>query len=499
MLFSSLPFILGFLPLSFAVYFGLHRQGWMLAARAWLLLASLFFYGWWNPLYLPLILASIGANFFIGRAIGRRRARLLAAGGTPLAAPALLGLGVGLNLLVLAFFKYADFLIGNLNTILVSEYPLPGIVLPLAISFFTFQQIAYLVDCWREGPHDYDFVSYGLFVTFFPQLIAGPIVHHREMMPQFSRRWNQRTDYRNIAAGLFIFTLGLFKKVVIADSFAQWVAPGFDQGVELGFFAAWLTSLSYTFQLYFDFSGYTDMAIGAALLFNIRLPINFNSPYQAVNIQDFWRRWHITLSRFLRDYLYIPLGGSRQGWARTQLSLMLTFVLGGLWHGASWMFVIWGALHGVATVLHRWWQRLGGRMPHWLGWLLTFNFVNIAWVFFRAPDLATALRILAGMAGLNGVILPARLLELFPFLGRLSADFGNWLDLAHWPASLLAYCVAALLAVLLLPNSTQLLGRRGWQVRFASRRWAVVLAALFMFALVKLAVSQDIEFLYFNF
>ena len=251
-------------------------------------------------------------------------------------------LGVVFDLGLLGFFKYADFFVTNFNGLFGASFGLPGIVLPLAISFFTFQQIAYLADCYRQETKEYDFLNYALFVTFFPQLIAGPIVHHKEMMPQFYARRNWLKDYNNISLGLFIFSLGIVKKVLIADTFAKWATAGFDYSATLHFLEAWAASLSYTFQIYFDFSGYTDMAIGAALLFNIRLPINFNSPYKALDIQDFWRRWHMTLSRFLRDYLYIPLGGNRKGVPRTYLNIFITFLFGGLWHGASWMFVIWG-------------------------------------------------------------------------------------------------------------------------------------------------------------
>jgi len=250
--------------------------------------------------------------------------------------------GIAANLLLLAYYKYTHFILENVNLVFGTNYVIPHIVLPLAISFFTFTQIVYLVDSYRGETAEYDLLNYSLFVTFFPHLIAGPIVHHRQIMPQFASRWTLAKRYPNILKGLFIFSIGLFKKVAIADTFAVWADVGFDGGQQLTFFAAWATSLSYTFQLYFDFSGYCDMAIGASLLFNIWLPINFNSPYKALDIQDFWRRWHITLSNFLRDYLYIPLGGNRRSASRTSINLFVTFVLGGLWHGATWMFVIWG-------------------------------------------------------------------------------------------------------------------------------------------------------------
>lgn len=318
------------------------------------------------------------------------------------------------NISLLGYFKYSDFFIENFNLAFDGSIPLLHLALPLAISFFTFQQIAYLVDSYRGETKEYDFLNYALFVTFFPQLIAGPIVHHAEMMPQFANKWNLVKSYKNIALGLFIFSIGLFKKVVIADSFAEIASEGFDKVEILGFAEAWATSLSYTFQLYFDFSGYTDMAIGAALLFNIKIPMNFNSPYKATSIQDFWRRWHITLSRFLKDYIYIPLGGNRKGSLKTSTNLMATFILGGIWHGAGWTFVFWGFLHGIALVVNRIWQNLGFSMPKLLAWFLTFNFINIAWVFFRAKEWDDAMKVLSGMFTFRDITLSHTTIDLHP-------------------------------------------------------------------------------------
>lgn len=498
MLFSSLEFIFAFLPASFVVYFWLNRRRFVLAGKAWLVVSSLFFYAWWNPVYLPLILVSMLFNFVLGNEIGRRRVRQSKGIAARPGAGALLALGVTVNLAALAYFKYANFLVDNINAAAGAALVLPEIVLPLAISFFTFQQIAYLVDCHREGALEYDLLNYALFVTFFPQLIAGPIVHHREVMPQFVAAGNLVKRYRNISIGLFLFTIGLFKKVVVADTFAAWANAGFDGDATLNFSEAWVTSLSYTLQLYFDFSGYTDMALGAALLFNITLPPNFDSPYKATDIRDFWRRWHMTLSRFLRDYLYVPLGGSHHGPYRTYASLFATFVLGGLWHGASWMFVIWGTLHGGAAILHRAWSGAGLRMPDWLGWVLTFNFVNVAWVFFRAESLDSAWRVLRGMAGLEGIVLPGSLVAVLGPVRELGLEFGVWMNPEQWPATSLAAVLAALAFVLFLPNSNEL-SRGAWARHGANRWWAGALGALFTVTVVKAALSSDIEFLYFNF
>lgn len=289
------------------IYFALNKQKLTKASKSFLVFSSLFFYSYWNILYLPLILISMLFNYTIGLTLAKVNKKV--------SNKTLLSIGIISNLALLGYFKYADFFIDNVNFIFSANLPSLNIVLPLAISFFTFQQIAYLVDSYRQQTKEYDFLNYALFVTFFPQLIAGPIVHHKEMMPQFANLKNKLINYKNIALGLFIFSFGLFKKVIIADTFAIWATNGFDNATTLSFIEAWTTSLSYTFQLYFDFSGYTDMAIGLALLFNIKLPINFNSPYKSLNIQEFWRRWHITLSRFLKDYIYIPLGGNRRGGA----------------------------------------------------------------------------------------------------------------------------------------------------------------------------------------
>jgi len=391
MLFNSYIFIFVFLPITFFLYFFLLEKRLVTGAKGLLVFTSLFFYSWWNVAYLPLILGSMLFNYVVGNSLNENLKKVRIHKKT------LLTFGIVANLALLAYFKYTDFFLENFNLLLDGSVPLLHLALPLAISFFTFQQIAYLVDSYRMETAEYDFLNYALFVTFFPQLIAGPIVHHSEMMPQFASRWNLVKNYKNIAMGLFIFSIGLFKKVVIADTFAVWATNGFDKVEVLSFVEGWVTSLSYTFQLYFDFSGYTDMAIGVALLFNIKLPINFNSPYKAVDIQDFWRRWHITLSRFLRDYIYIPLGGNRKGSFRTYTNLLATFILGGIWHGAGWTFVFWGFLHGMALVIHRFWKAIGLSMPKVFGWFITFNFVNIAWVFFRAKEWEDAIKVLKGM------------------------------------------------------------------------------------------------------
>ena len=466
-----------------------------MAAKSFLVAASLLFYSWWNIAYLPLILFSMLFNYLVGNSlngnfqrIGMHRKTLLTA-------------GVLANIALLGYFKYSDFLIDNINLLFDSSVPLLHLTLPLAISFFTFQQIAYLVDSYRGETSEYSFLNYALFVTFFPQLIAGPIVHHSEMMPQFASRWNLVKNYRHIAFGLFIFSVGLFKKVVIADSFAVWATAGFDTAPVLSLIEAWATSLSYTFQLYFDFSGYTDMAIGAALLFNIKLPINFNSPYKALSIQDFWRRWHITLSRFLKDYIYIPLGGNRRGGVRTYANLLATFVIGGIWHGAGWTFLFWGLIHGVALMLHRFWKSLGLSMPAILAWFITFNFVNIAWVFFRAKEWKDALKVLRGMFGQSGIVLPQQLHNQLSFIPSSDTTvFGRVTEHIMGGATLMGWLAAAFVIVLYFPNSNEKFRYPKLNdLAILTTKNAVWYSILFMFSLLYMSISAYSEFIYFNF
>jgi len=404
----------------------------------------------------------------------------------------ILSFGIVSNIALLGYFKYSDFFIENFNLATSSNIELLHLALPLAISFFTFQQISYLVDSYKKETKEYDFLSYALFVTFFPQLIAGPIVHHKEMMPQFAKTRNKVKNYKNIAMGLFIFSIGLFKKVVIADTFATWATAGFNTTTTLNLFEAWATSLSYTFQLYFDFSGYTDMAIGAALLFNIKLPINFNSPYKSTNIQDFWRRWHITLSRFLKDYIYIPLGGNRKGEFRTYNNLMATFIIGGLWHGAGWTFVFWGFLHGVALVIHRVWSKLGFKLWTWVAWFITFNFINIAWVFFRAKEWGDAVKVLSGMITIDNIVLPAKLASKLSFLNEYGISFGAWLGAITGNKWSVVWLFLGFIIILVFKNSTQKLD--DFKLNFKTALWSAIAFVGGVLSLTKVS-----EFLYFNF
>ncbi|HEX7010074.1 MAG TPA: MBOAT family protein [Phycisphaeraceae bacterium] len=404
MLFNSYTFILLFLPVVLAGYALIGRLAARRTAMAWLVLASVIYYGWWNPRYVGLLLASVLANYVTGLLLGAscasRRGRVV------------LGLGVAANLALLGYYKYANFFVDTASALAGTHWHLEPIVLPLAISFFTFQQIAYLVDAYRGEAREYHLIDYALFVTFFPQLIAGPIVHHKEMLPQFTEPGPIRLRASDLSVGVTIFTIGLCKKVLLADEAAAHASPVFaaaDALTPISTLEAWVGVLCYAMQIYFDFSGYSDMAIGAARLFGIKLPLNFHSPYKAASVAEFWRRWHITLSRFLRDYLYIPLGGNRKGKLRRYVNLMITMLLGGLWHGAGWTFVAWGALHGIYLCINHGWaawlrrrrrdQQRRGTAHHLAACGLTFLAVTVAWVFFRAQTWQGAAHLLAAMIG----------------------------------------------------------------------------------------------------
>jgi alginate O-acetyltransferase complex protein AlgI len=516
-LFNSHAFIFLFLPLTALVFFGLGRFSSKLAAGC-LTAVSLFFYGWWNPAYVALLLASILFNFTAGGAIARAHAA-----GAMLRSRRLMQLAIIANLVLLAYYKYANFFIGNLNAVAGTAWNFEQVILPLGISFFTFTQIAFLVDAWQGKVREYNLVHYGLFVTYFPHLIAGPILHHGEMMPQFARREIYRPQYDLIAAGLTLFVLGLAKKVLIADGVAPYVAPVFDApgaGVTLTMLEAWCGVLAYTFQLYFDFSGYSDMAVGLSLMFGVRLPVNFHSPYKAVNIIDFWRRWHMTLSRFLRDYLYVPLGGNRKSRTRRYTNLLLTMLLGGLWHGAGWTFVLWGALHGIYLVINHGWREFRRRLGHNLhqstpwgrraGCLLTFVAVVVGWVLFRAPDVDTALSILCAMTGFNGLVLPeawaAKSGGVAAAVSALGVEFGATPALAR--TGVLNWIWVLLLVVWLAPNTQQIMAvakpALGVPAEAASRicwRVAPVTAALTVVLALAVIVNlgRHSEFLYFQF
>lgn len=502
MLFNSLEFIFLFLPVTLLLFFQMGGRGYQKGAIVTLVAASLFFYGYWNPSYLALLIFSILFNYGVGS--------LLSAEGTAFRSKKLLlTLGIGVNIALIGYFKYANFFIDTVNSLLDTSFNLNKIILPLAISFFTFQQIAYLVDAYRGETKEYSFLNYCLFVTFFPQLIAGPIVHHKEVMYQFADKSTYRFNPENLAVGLTMFLLGLYKKVLIADRIAAYATPVFNAAVagrELTFYDAWSGALFYAFQLYFDFSGYSDMAIGAARMFGIKLPINFHSPYKATNIIDFWRRWHMTLSRFLRDYLYIPLGGNRLGEMRRYINLMITMLLGGLWHGAGWTFVFWGGLHGVYLVINNKWRFLRKKLgqdlqkSQWwsrgIGCILTFLAVVVAWVFFRAENMHAAMLMLQSMFGANGFSLSASVVEQRrKLLVLVILSLFVWLA-PNTQVWMMRYNPALNLPVVEKSGFHQMWSKLQWK---PGKCVGIILGILAFIIVKEILEAPDSEFLYFNF
>ncbi|NND69791.1 MAG: MBOAT family protein [Halioglobus sp.] len=500
MLFNSFIFLLVFLPLVLIAFYGARRFVSARASLAVLVLSSFIFYAYWEPVYLLLLLASIGLNYWLGQR--------LAAANPP---RSLLVAGVAINLGLLGYFKYTNFLIDSANSFFGLSVEATQIVLPLAISFFTFQQIAYLVDCYRNITGEKDFLSYCLFVSFFPQLIAGPIVHHKEMMPQFAAMADKPQLRPAYAAGLSLFIIGLAKKVLLADNFAVYVNSYYGSAAEGLLFVgdAWSGALAYHLQIYFDFSGYSDMAIGIGLLFGVRLPINFDSPTKSRSIIEFWRRWHMTLSRFLRDYLYIGLGGNRRGPVRRYLNLVITMTLGGLWHGAAWTFVFWGILHGTYLLVNHAWRALCERSGltalydntayRCASLAVTLFAVVIAWVYFRAPDMVVANQTVLAMFGqAEGGMSPA-------FSATVdSGGFGALAGLLGLQVSAQVTMVLALAAgfaiTLLLPNSMQLINliENRTAIRWRpNMRWAAFSAVLLACSLVGMFGAS--EFIYFQF
>ena len=489
MLFNSFEFMLLFLPITLVVYFLLLRKHLTIAARSWLLFASLFFYSWWDIKYLPLILGSILFNYTIGGLL----AEYDASAKKPVSKKSIFLAGIIANIALLCWFKYMDFFIGTTNGLLGTQLPLLKIVLPLGISFFTITQIAFLVDAYEGLVEERNLLNYALFVTFFPHLLAGPILHHSEMMPQFERLRNKVLNWKNLYLGLTLFFLGLFKKVILADTFSAWASAGFDTTQPLTLIPAWLTSLSYTFQLYFDFSGYSDMALGVGWMFNISLPINFNSPYKATGMIDFWKRWHITLTNFVTTYLYTPIlrAFGSITFTNSLVAIFLAMLISGFWHGAGWNFIVWGGMHGAGLVVNHYWKKKKHKMPAWLGWLITFNFVNISFVFFRAKSLEGAGQILGGMAGMNGIMLH-RSLGKFTWLQDMGITFGKWLDAIKGNDETWVMAIVALIIVAFLKNSMEIISR----VR-PSWGWLVLLLVVSFWSL--LDMSKVSEFLYFQF
>ena len=534
MLFNSNTFLFAFLPTVFVGFLLISRYLGVTYAQLWLAAASIVFYGSATWEFVPLLLFSITINYIVGRTLSRRRI-------IGLPTPGILGLGVAFNLLLLGYFKYAGFLDANVQAVAGVSLGLMGVVLPIGISFYTFTQIAFLVDAAKGDAAEYDFKRYVLFVTFFPHLIAGPIIHHKEMMPQFARLAPRGETLENVSVGLVLLAIGLAKKLLIADPLGSFASPIFlraETNEDIHFFIAWAGVFAYSFQIYFDFSAYSDMAIGLARMFGIKFPTNFNSPYKATNIIDFWRRWHMTLSRFLRDYLYVPLGGNRKGAARRYVNLMAVMLIGGLWHGASWTFVLWGGLHGLYLLINHAWrvataqQQVPVLIVHMVqrgSWALTFLAVTAAWTTFRAETLDGALNLYQAMFLFGGLSLP---LEAEQIVRALLPE--QWASAVHFFAENsreqfylgLIWIVAAAGIAFLMPNALQITAAAKPTTDFAavSAQWpnaarrpalaafsrglprlalgssgAVACGMLLFLAVRAINAAVETEFLYFQF
>lgn len=479
MLFNTYEFIFLFLPVTFLLFFllGKYKKKW---ATGWLVAASFFFYGFWDYHFVPLLMFSILVNFFVGRKIEKNSRKC-----------GWLFVGILFDLALLGYFKYTDFFLGTVYDLLgTGHYSLPHIVLPLGISFFTFTQMAYLVDAYRGETKNRSFLTYCEFVTIFPHLIAGPILEHKSMIPQFVHRNTFRLNWQNISCGLVIFIIGLFKKSVIADELSTWCAYTFSHVDSLTFLEAWIGALAYTFQLYFDFSGYSEMAIGLGLMFNLKFPVNFNSPYQATSMIDFWRRWHMTLGQWVKNYLYIPLGGNRQGQLKKMRNLFTSMLIIGLWHGAGWTYVIWGGIHGLLLVINHQWRRFGAHIPTSLAWGMTFLCVVFCWVIFRADNIRDALNIISTMLDIHTFALPNEK-RYVQFFGDMGIPFIQW----NMPKLLHQEIIIELLLLLIVTKfkSTLLLMKNfspNW-------KWFIVILAMGIASLCQM--NTYTEFLYFQF
>ncbi|MGB5832478.1 MAG: MBOAT family O-acyltransferase [Thiohalocapsa sp.] len=469
MLFQSQAFLLVFLPLVLGAYYVAARSQSKHGdkTRKWLLLiASLWFYGYWDVRLLPLLVFSVLANWVLARL-------------SPSHGRYLLSIGILLNLGLLGVFKYADFFAGTLAFLFGGTHDPWNIILPLGISFFTFQQISYLVDLRRKRAPEYPLLDYALYISFFPQLIAGPIVRHHELIERFALDPLRQGIDERLARGLTLLAIGLTKKVFVADPLSQLANPLFDraaQGAALNFAEAWSATFSYTFQLYFDFSSYSDMALGLALLFGFTLPLNFDSPYKALSIRDLWRRWHMTLTRFLRDYVYTPVGLSlprRDKVLRESVATMVAMTLIGAWHGASWTFVVFGALHGIALIVDQTWVRLKLVLPNPIAWFLTFTFFAVSLVLFRSESFGVSFEMWSTMFGLHGMVLQVP-------------------DLSE--QDLLLILGAALIA-LLGPNSQTIALAKLRPNRLIARVTGLAVVAV----MLAVGAGQNVEFIYFQF
>ena len=483
MLFNSYIFIFAFLPVTVMTYFLLLKFQKITEAKYWLFFTSLFFYAFGNVKYSILILTSILVNYFISDFLIKVK--------VPTKRKALFYLAIVFNIGLLCFFKYMDFFIENINWVFGSDIGLLKIILPLGISFFTLQQLAFVIDVYTGQAKENKFIDYGLFVTFFPQLVAGPIVHYKDIIPQFQSKDNKSFRPEALSLGIFIFILGLFKKVIIADTFAPFANEGFNKIGDLHFFSAWGTCLAYAFQIYFDFSGYSDMAIGLGAMFNIKIPANFKSPYKSTNIVDFWSRWHITLTNFITAYIFTPIVRSmpKMTFPYMMFSMFLAMTIAGLWHGAAWTFVIFGDLHGAAIVVHHNWKKYKIKIPTYVSWPMTFIFVSMCFTMFRAKTVGSAFKIYKGMFGFSGFQMPK---------GILSTEFMNSVGIKYGPRMIndenlhLGLILVSLFIVKKFKNSFE------YSQSFKPTHKLAIVSSV-MFVLCIFGLNRLTEFIYFNF
>lgn len=487
MLFNSYIFILLFFPLCLFGYFGLNHLRRYTLAQAFLLGMSLWFYGYFNPSYLAIIIVSIVANYGFTRLMEKTRSQRLK--------KVEMVLAVLLNIGVLFYFKYFDFFLMNMNRFFQTDFTLRSILLPLGISFFTFQQVSYVIDAYRGEVQKYDFLQYASFVVYFPQLIAGPIVTHDELIPQFMDESKKRFNWDNFARGLFMFALGLGKKVLIADTFGIAANWGFANVQALDTTNAFLTSLAYTIQIYFDFSGYCDMAIGIGEMMNLELPVNFDSPYKALSIDEFWKRWHKTLTRFFTRYVYIPLGGSRRGTLRTYLNILIVYTASGIWHGANYTYIAWGLLQGILTIGNRIWKDQIRKLHPGFSWLTTFTLVSFSMTLFRADSIGDALVLFKAMLRMEIGPVSQQITNAFllPELEFLINRIPQLLYFQWYPNSLLLFFFGGAMALILGARNA-----REHMLSFRPTVWNLLGTAALLFWCV-MSFSGVSTFLYFNF
>ena len=487
MLFNSYIFIFAFLPVTVLGYFGLHKLKKHTIAKIFLCVMSLVFYAYFNLSYLAIIVSSIVINFlgckYILNKLPKGKAKKL-----------VFIIMLLLNIGILVYYKYFDFILLNINTLFKSSFDAMNILLPLGISFFTFQQLSFVIDSYKEKKTlEYKFIDYALFVTFFPQLVAGPIVLHDEIVPQFEDKENQKMKAENIAKGLMAFAFGLAKKVLIADLFGNVVNIGFSDVNSLNTLTALITMLFYTIQIYFDFSGYCDMATGIALMFNIKLPMNFNSPYKAITITEFWKRWHITLTRFFTEYVYIPLGGNRKGKIRTYINIFIIFLLSGIWHGANYTFIVWGIMHGLGSIVTRIFKEKIEKQNVVFMWLLTFIFINLTWVIFRANSISEAIlfykKLLSFMSILTQMLEVFNLVDMtliYNLFPKVKSIFTSYHVVFQ------AITAFVIFAILQMKNTNERI-----ESFKPNKRTIVIVTTLIVVSIMSL--SQVSTFLYFNF